>query len=98
MKCFIVGTNLRESGNEREQREGREKRERNGSKRHEKDTYQKIPLSTTEPSGNLLPKQWQLRSVKKRQIVIANTTTESDMIYFEQITLYSHILYQSNGN
>ena len=30
MKCFIVSTNLRESGNEREHRKGREKRERNG--------------------------------------------------------------------
>jgi hypothetical protein len=52
MKCFIVGTNLRESGNEREHREGREKRERNGSKRHEKDTYQKIPLS--KPQSQLV--------------------------------------------
>ena len=30
---------------------------------------------------------------KKRQVVIANTATESYMIYFEQITLYSHIIF-----
>ncbi len=52
--------------NEREQRDGREKREMNGSKRHEKDTYQKIPLSTTEPSGNLLTKQRQQEKPERK--------------------------------
>jgi hypothetical protein len=62
-----MGENIEKAErNEREQREGRGNRERNGSKRHEKDTYQKIPLSTTKPSGNLLPKQWQQEKPERK--------------------------------